>query len=337
MPLAEARALHGQPDWSAYRPPEPTSLGRQVEETIDLRRVADYIDWSPFFWAWELKGVFPKILEHAKYGEEARKLYGEAQQLLAQILESGHFTGRAVWGLWPAQSEGDDVQLYADRGAREPLARLHFLRQQKRKVSTDAPKMLSCADFVAPRESGLVDTIGAFAVGIHGVEAFARPFEERGDDYTAILIKVLGDRLAEALAEWLHKKVRDTLGIGEAEGFSYHDRLPAEHGTMHPRIGELIAERYAGIRPAAGYPAVPDHTEKSLLWELLDAENTAGVSLTESFAMAPASSVSGLYLAHPEARYFNVGAIGEDQFADYAARKGWDEATAAKWLAPVRG
>ena len=204
-------------------------------------------------------------------------------------------------------------------------------------MSDEGARHLCCADFVAPAECGKLDALGGFAVGIHGVEDFARRFEEAHDDYGAIMAKVIGDRLAEALAEWLHKKVRDVWGFGTLEGFGWNERLEAAPGQVHPRVQAMIAEAYAGIRPAAGYPAVPDHTEKATLWRLLDAERAAGVSLTESFAMAPASSVSGLYFSHPEARYFNVGFIGHDQLEDYARRKGWSLAEAERWLAPLRG
>lgn len=337
VPLAEARANGANLDWDTYTPPAPATHGVSIEETIDLRLVADYIDWSPFFWAWELKGVFPKILEHKKYGEEAQKLYAEAQAMLTKILDRNHFTGRAVWGLWTAQAEGDDVHLYEGEDTSKKLTTLHFLRQQKRKVSGAGASYLSCADFIAPESSGKTDTLGAFAVGIHGVEDFAKTYEDAGDDYNSILAKIIGDRLAEALAEWLHKKVRDEWGFGAAEGFTHSERLEAEPGTMHPRAEAMIKESYAGIRPAAGYPAVPDHTEKADLWELLDAEKNSGVFLTETFAMGPASSVSGLYFSHPEARYFNVGRITEEQASDYAARKNWDKETVQRWLAPVLG
>ena len=335
LALAEARANAPQLDWDAYTPPAPAEHGVHVEDAIDLRLVADYIDWSPFFWAWELKGVFPQILEHKKYGEEASKIYAEAQAMLTKILDGNHFTGRAVWGLWPAQSEGDDVHLYDAKKASDKLTTLHFLRQQKRKVSGEGAANLCCADFIAPASSGKMDTLGAFAVGIHGVEAFAKTYEDAGDDFNSILAKVIGDRLAEALAEWLHKKVRDEWGFGAAEGFTHDQRLEAAHGTVNPQAEAMIKEGYAGIRPATGYPAVPDHTEKADLWELLDAEKNSGVFLTETFAMGPASSVSGLYFSHPEAKYFGVGRITQEQASDYASRKDWDKETVQRWLAPV--
>lgn len=335
LPLAEIRA-NGLPlDWGSYTPPLPESFGACEETEIDLRRVADYIDWSPFFWAWELKGVFPGILEHKKFGEEARKLYEEARALLDRMLDDGRIRARAAWGFWSAAGDGDDVHLFSPENRSQRLATFHFLRQQKRKVSQTGAHNLCCADFIAPLSSGIPDAIGGFAVGIHGVEAFAAQFEAAHDDYSAILAKVIGDRLAEALAEWLHKKVRDVWGFGAAEGFSFADRLVAEPGTVHPQIAAMIREDYVGIRPAAGYPAVPDHTEKATLWKLLDAEKRAGVSLTENFAMSPASAVSGLYFGHPQSRYFNVGPIGRDQLEDYAARKGWSPAEAERWLAPL--
>jgi 5-methyltetrahydrofolate--homocysteine methyltransferase len=337
LPLAEARAAGPALDWASHEPPLPAAWGLREERSIDLRRVADYLDWSPFFWAWELKGIYPRILEHRKYGEEARKLYADGRAMLERILEEEAFTARAAWALWPAQAEGDDVRLFRDPAGTEPLATFHFLRQQKRKVGGEGARQLCCADFVAPRGSGRLDALGGFAVGIHGVEAFARGFEEEHDDYGSIMAKVIGDRLAEALAEWLHKKVRDEWGFGAAEGFAWTDRLAADAGEVHPQVAAMIGEAYAGIRPAAGYPAVPDHTEKATLWELLEAEERSGVSLTESYAMAPASSVSGLYFSHPEAAYFSVGTIGRDQLEDYAARKGWSLAEAERWLAPNLG
>jgi 5-methyltetrahydrofolate--homocysteine methyltransferase len=339
LTLEAAREAAPKLDWENTRLPKPVKLGREVLDEIPLARLAEYIDWSPFFWAWELKGIFPKILEHAKYGEEARKLYADGRRILAQAVAEKRFRARAVWGLWPAARVGDDVQLFAPETSGElkdatPFETLHFLRQQKAKTRQEGAHQFSCADFVAPLEAKARDHVGAFALAIEGAESWATEFEAKQDDYTAIMIKVIADRLAEACAEWLHKYVRDTWGFGTAEGFSASDSLAAEPGTWHPKVDWMIREQYRGIRPAAGYPAIPDHTEKATIWRLLEAETSAGVALTENFAMSPASSVSGLYFAHPEAKYFNLGKIGEDQLLDYASRKGWDRATAERWLAP---
>lgn len=333
VPYADALDNGFKVDWDGYGIPVPSRLGPEVLDEIPLYRLAEYIDWSPFFWSWELKGVFPKILDHPKTGEEARKLYLDAQKILDQIVSEKWFRARAVWQLWPAQSQGDDVLIEPD-GDGSASARFHFLRQQKRKIAGEGESYFSCADFVAPVGSGKMDYVGGFVVGIEGVEAKAKVYEDAGDDYTSIMIKVLGDRLAEALAEWLHKRVRDIWGFGASEGFLSEDALPSERGALHPRVEWLLAESYAGIRPASGYPAVPDHTEKETLWRLLDAEKQTGVKLTESYAMYPASSVSGLYFSHPEARYFSVGRIGQDQLADYAQRKGISVEVARKWLSP---
>lgn len=337
LPIAEARAAKPPIDWAAAPLLTPGQLGREIIEAAPLARVAEYIDWSPFFWAWELRGLFPKILTHEKYGTEAAKLYDDARRLVDEIIAKERFRARAVWGLWPAHSRGDDIDLYrpdADPASADPFTRFHFLRQQKRKSEREGAYQHCCADYVAPRESGRRDFMGGFALCIEGADSWAKTYENNHDDYTSILIKVIGDRFAEGLAEWLHKRVRDIWGFGREEGFSSTDSLASNPGEVHPKVAWMIAEQYRGVRPAAGYPAIPDHTEKRILWELLDPTGNAGVTLTESFAMHPASSVSGLYFGHPDAKYFNVGRIGEDQLADYADRKGMSLEEASRWLAP---
>ncbi len=318
--IAEARANRLKLDWAAYTPPKPTFLGTRAFRAYDLAELARYIDWTPFFQAWELKGAFPRILEDDKYGEAARHLFDDAQGMLKQLIAEKWLTANAVVGFWPANSMGDDIELYTDDTRARRLAVLHTLRQQM--AREPGRPNLALADFVAPKETGLADYIGGFAVtaGI-GEEDVARRFERANDDYSKIMVKALADRLAEAFAEALHEKVRREL-------WAY---APQEKLTND----ELIAEAYAGIRPAPGYPAQPDHTEKRTLFRLLDAEKLAGVKLTESCAMWPAAAVSGLYLSHPESRYFGVGKIGRDQVADYAARKGWSQEEAERWLAPI--
>jgi 5-methyltetrahydrofolate--homocysteine methyltransferase len=318
--LAEARANALKLDWSGYTPPKPTYFGARVFEDYDLATLVRYIDWTPFFQAWELKGQYPRILEDDKYGEAARNLFDDAQAMLKQLVEEKWLKASAVAGFWAANSVGDDIALFADETRKIPLATLHTLRQQMRR---DGGKPnLALADFVAPKESGLADYVGGFAVtaGI-GEEDVARRFERANDDYSKIMVKALADRLAEAFAEALHEKVRRELW-GYAPGETLSNK-------------QLIAEDYVGIRPAPGYPAQPDHTEKRTLFTLLDAENVIGVKLTESCAMWPAAAVSGLYFSHPEARYFGVGKIGRDQVADYAARKGWTVEEAERWLGPI--
>ncbi|MDQ8180956.1 methionine synthase [Pelagicoccus sp. SDUM812005] len=318
LPLQEAREKAFSTDWAQADLAKPEGYGVKVWQDVDLATVAEYIDWSPFFWTWELKGVFPKILKSEKYGQQATELYEDAQKLLKQIIEEKAFRLRGVTAFWPANADGDDVVLWQDESAGEELARFHFLRQQKEKVGDDTYYSLS--DFIAPRSSGRVDVLGGFAVTAgEEVETFANRFKQAGDDYTAILAQSLGDRLAEALAEYIHKQVRDQWGFGKAEELS---------------VEQLIKEEYRGVRPAAGYPACPDHTEKDTLWKLLAAEENTGVSLTESYAMNPGSSVSGLYFGNPEARYFNVGKLERDQIEDYAKRKGISVEVAERWLAP---
>jgi 5-methyltetrahydrofolate--homocysteine methyltransferase len=318
VPFEVAEAGRLALEWRAEDLAAPSSSGRRVERAIDLAELTGYIDWTFFFTAWELVGKFPAILDHPEQGPAARDLYANAQKLLARIVDEKLLEARAVWGIWPANARGDDVVLFADATRAREVARFPMLRQQQAK---DGGPYLSLADFVAPEASGLVDHVGAFAVtaGI-GVDALCRRFEAELDDYSAILVKALADRLAEALAEKLHRDARRALGLGD-EALSNED---------------LIAERYRGIRPAFGYPACPDHSEKRTLFELLGA-GEIGMSLTESCAMQPAASVSGLYLAHPKARYFMVGKIGRDQVESYAARKGLPVADVERWLGPNLG
>jgi 5-methyltetrahydrofolate--homocysteine methyltransferase len=310
-------------DWETVDIPVPEKTGLQVQADIELSTLVPFIDWSPFFWAWELKGVYPKILTHPKYGEEATKLFEDGQRILAELVEGKRVQPRAVFGLWPANSRGQLVELYADTDRADVVTRLHFLRQQKEKTAKEGSRYFSCSDFVAPFESGRVDFMGAFAVtcGLE-IEEIAREHEEKHDDYSAIIVKALGDRIAEAYAEYLHREVRRQWGFGKDENLSNED---------------LIAEKYRGIRPAAGYPATPDHTEKGIIFDLLEATRHTGMSLTENFAMHPAGSVSGLYFAHPEAKYFNIGRIGKDQLEAYSAMKGVPVAEMQRWLAPLLG
>jgi 5-methyltetrahydrofolate--homocysteine methyltransferase len=318
--IAEARANRLSLDWAGYTPPKPTFLGTRAFKAYDLAELSRYIDWTPFFHAWELKGTFPRILEDDKYGEAARNLYEDARAMLKQLIEEKWLTANGVVGFWPANSIGDDIEIYTDEMRTKRLAVLHTLRQQMARDGSRAN--LALADFVAPKDTGIADYIGGFAVtaGV-GEEDVALRFERANDDYSKIMIKALADRLAEAFAEALHEKVRRELWA-----YAPDENLSNE---------QLIAEDYAGIRPAPGYPAQPDHTEKRALFALLDAEKAAGVKLTESYAMWPAAAVSGLYFSHPESRYFGVGKIGRDQVADYAGRKGWSIEEAERWLGPI--
>jgi 5-methyltetrahydrofolate--homocysteine methyltransferase len=321
LSLDDARANALRLDWSgSYAPPAPLQIGTQTLDEIPIAELIDYIDWSPFFATWELSGKYPAILDDEKVGTAAKNLFADAQDMLARLTAEGWFRARAVAGFYPANSEGDDILLFADEARREPVAVLHTLRQQL--ARRDDRANLALADFVAPRASGLADYIGAFALtaGI-GEEAVVERFKGANDDYSAIMAKALADRLAEALAERLHQRVRK-------EFWAY-----AADETLGS--GEMIAEQYRGIRPAPGYPAQPDHTEKGMLFQLLDAERRIGVNLTESFAMWPGASVCGLYFSHPESYYFGVGRIERDQVEDYAARKGWTAEEAEKWLAPI--
>ncbi|MFB2553522.1 methionine synthase [Ensifer soli] len=320
LPLAEARANRYQPDWSAYRPKTPSFLGTRVYDDWDLADLARYIDWTPFFQTWELKGTYPKILDDERQGEAARQLFADAKEMLAKIVAETWFRPKAVIGFWPAGSVGDDIRLFTDEARNEERATFFTLRQQMGK--RDGRPNVALADFVAPAASETRDYVGGFVVtaGIEEV-AIAERFERANDDYAAILVKALADRFAEAFAERLHEAVRRELwAYAPDEMFA-----PAE----------LIGEPYAGIRPAPGYPAQPDHTEKETLFALLDARASIGVSLTESYAMWPGSSVAGLYIAAPEAYYFGVAKVERDQVEDYAARKGMAIAEVERWLGPV--
>ena len=320
LPLADARRNALKLDWSTYVPPKPNFLGTRTLTHYSLAEIAPYIDWSPFFATWELTGKFPAILDDATYGPAARTLYEDARAMLDKIVAENWFTASAVIGFWPANATGDDIVVYADEARSRELAMLHTLRQQL--VRRDGRANTALADFVAPRESGVSDYIGAFTVtaGI-GEDEIAQRFKGANDDYAAILAKALADRLAEAFAERLHERVRR-----EFWGYSPEEALS---------VSGLVAEKYRGIRPAPGYPAQPDHTEKATLFRLLDGEHTIGVKLTDSFAMWPGASVSGLYFSHPQSHYFGVGKIERDQVVDYARRKNWTVEDAEKWLAPV--
>ncbi len=319
LPLAEARRNALKVDWASYSVAEPGFTGLRVIDDWDLAEIARYIDWTPFFQTWELKGVYPRILEDEKQGEAARQLYADAQAMLAQIVEGNWFRPRAVVGFWPANTVGDDIVLFADETRAHPLATLHTLRQQTSK--RDGRPNVALADFVAPMGT-VRDWVGGFVVtaGPEENEIAAR-YERANDDYGAIMVKALADRVAEAMAELLHERVRkDYWGYAAEETFAPED---------------LIGEPYRGIRPAPGYPAQPDHTEKVTLFHLLDAESTTGVTLTESMAMWPGSSVSGLYIGHPDAYYFGVAKVERDQVEDYARRKGIPMEEAERWLAPI--
>jgi len=325
IPLAEARNNKVAIDWDNYQPPQPNFTGVKVFDDIDLEELAGYIDWTPFFLSWQMPGRFPDILESDKYGPEARKLYNDARSLLRRIVDEKWLQAKAVIGIFPANAvEDDDVELYTGHSRKEVKATLHFLRQQRKKA--EGKPNFCLADFISPAPlsptKGGPDHIGAFAVtaGI-GIEEHVRRFEAEHDDYHAILLKALADRLAEALAERMHERVRR-----EFWGYAADEELDND---------ERIAEKYQGIRPAPGYPACPEHTEKGTLWELLDVEDHTGMRLTESYAMYPAASVSGWYFSHPESRYFGLGNIGKDQVADYARRKGMSLEEAERWLAPV--
>jgi 5-methyltetrahydrofolate--homocysteine methyltransferase len=344
LPLAAARANAAKLDYTDLPKPEFTGLrtlssgsfnpgrcecgsahGHAGAFGVSLEEVVPFIDWTPFFHTWELRGVYPKILQHEKHGAEAAKLFDEAQALLKAIVSHQQLELRGVYGLFPANAVGDDVELYTNGSRQHLRAIFHFLRQQMDKG--DGSPNWCLADFIAPkpatagiRSSAPADYLGAFAVTAgHGLQELVADFKAKHDDYNAIMAEALADRLAEAFAEYLHKRVRDEWGFGRAESLSSDD---------------LIAEKYRGIRPAAGYPACPDHTEKAILWDLLDAEQHTGIKLTESFAMYPGASVCGLYFAHPEAKYFAVGKLGPDQIADLSQRKGKTVAEMERWLGP---
>ncbi len=319
--LAEARANEQKIDWSDYAPPKPKHLGRKVFENYDLAEIARYIDWSPFFQTWDLTGSYPKILDDAVVGEAARNVFGEAQAMLKTIIEEKWLRASGVIGLYPANRVGDDIEIYTDESRTKVKTVVHTLRQQAKKASDRSNHAL--ADYIAPKDSGRADYLGMFAVtaGL-GCEAHVQRFQAANDDYNAIMVKAIADRLAEAFAELLHARVRR-----EFWGYAADEALNNE---------EMIAEKYRGVRPAPGYPACPDHTEKGELFALLDAP-AVGIQITESYAMTPPAAVSGYYFAHPASQYFNVGRIDRDQLEDYARRKGFDIATAERWLASSLG
>ena len=317
--LVEARRHGLKTDWASYRPPAPRTPGLIVFRDQPLAEIVPFIDWTPFFQTWELSGRYPRILQDKVVGEAARNLFADAQAMLERIVQEKWLQASGVVGLFPANSVGDDVEVYADESRAQPIATFHFLRQQAVKPEDRANHCL--ADLIAPRASAVRDYLGAFAVtaGL-GIEPRLEAYEAKHDDYSAIMLKALADRLAEAFAEFMHWKVRRELW-----GYATDESLDAE---------ALIDEKYRGIRPAPGYPACPDHTEKGPLFDLLDASDNAGIALTESFAMLPTAAVSGFYFSHPQSQYFAVGKIDRDQVEDYARRRGWDLATAERWLAP---
>ncbi|UCO96432.1 methionine synthase [Metapseudomonas lalkuanensis] len=321
--LAYADALANKPqfDWASHQVAKPSFTGVQLLEDIDLAVLAQYIDWTPFFISWDLAGKYPRILTDEVVGEAATALFNDAQAMLKQLIDGKLIKARAVFGFWPAnQVDHDDIEVYDAHG--KALARLHHLRQQT--IKPDSKPNLCLADYVAPKESGITDYVGGFitTAGI-GAEELAKQYEAKGDDYSAIMVKALADRLAEACAEWLHERVRK-----EHWGYAADEHLDNE---------ALIKEQYKGIRPAPGYPACPDHTEKGTLFHLLDPQGASGVTLTEHYAMFPAAAVSGWYFAHPEAQYFAVGKVERDQIESYSRRKGQDQAVSERWLAPNLG
>jgi 5-methyltetrahydrofolate--homocysteine methyltransferase len=328
LTLEQARDNRTPIDWISYVPPKPEFLGVRVyvpgKISIAVRDLIEYIDWSPFFHAWELRGRYPAIFDDPKMGKQARELFDDAQELLERIAAKNLLIPRGVYAFWPANAVGDDVHVYADEARTEEIATFYFLRQQMQKPPAQFNHCL--ADYVAPVDGGqiqpLQDHLGGFAVSIHGADELAEEFKRQHDDYSAIMAKALADRLAEAFAEYLHKEARIAWGFGRDEQLSNAD---------------LIREKYRGIRPAAGYPACPDHAEKQTLFDLLDAENNAGIKLTESYAMHPGASVSGLYFSHPDSKYFGVGQIGRDQVTDYAARRNEAVSAVEKRLAPNLG
>jgi 5-methyltetrahydrofolate--homocysteine methyltransferase len=323
MSLQQARGKRLKIDWPQYTPPVPTFIGVRTFDDYPLQELVPYIDWMPFFNAWEFAGKFPDILTDAIVGEAASNLFADAQRMLKQLIEEKWLKANAVLGFFPANSTGDDdINVFADEARQQVRFRLHHLRQQKSKPQDQA--QLCLADFIAPQSSGRPDYIGAFAVtaGV-GIDEHVARFEAAHDDYSSIMLKSLADRLAEALAERMHARVRR-----EFWGYAPHEHLDGD---------ALIREEYVGIRPAPGYPACPDHTEKATLWRMLDPERSAGISLTESYAMFPTAAVSGFYFSHPNAHYFAVGKIDRDQVVSYAQRKGLTLSEAERWLAPNLG
>ena len=320
-PFAEARSKKFSPNWEEATLFKPEFLGTRVIASQSLEELAPYIDWSPFFWTWELKGKYPAIFEDPVVGSEAKKLFDDAQSIMAEIIANASLSAKGVYGFFPAHSCGEDIHVFSDANKTTKLCEFHTLRQQWERKGQDTYYAL--ADFIAPESSGRTDYLGAFAVtaGLK-IDSLIAKYEADHDDYRSIMVKALADRFAEAFAEFLHAKARREWGYGRDEKFTPQD---------------LVEERYRGIRPAAGYPACPDHTEKATLWNLLNVEKTTGMTLTESFAMLPAASVSGLYFSHPESRYFAVDRITREQVEDYAKRKHWTLAEAEKWLAPNLG
>lgn len=318
VPLETARARRTPIEWRAEDVPTPAFTGVRALDNFPLATLRKFIDWTPIFHAWGLKGVYPRILEHEGQGEQARQIFTDANALLDLIIEKNLITARGVYGFFPANAVGDDIELYTDATRTEVLERFHFLRQQVNREGNEPCRSL--ADFIAPKETGLQDYIGGFAVtsGI-GLKELCDKYRAENDDYNAIMAEAVGDRLAEAFAECLHKRVRDEWGYGCKENLSNED---------------FIEEKYRGIRPAPGYPACPDHTEKGTIWRLLDVQANTGMLITESFAMWPGSSVSGLYFAHPQSRYFSLGKIDRDQVADYHERKGMSVTEVERWLGP---
>jgi 5-methyltetrahydrofolate--homocysteine methyltransferase len=316
--LEAARNNRANFDWNDIDIPVPQAIGAQVLNDVPLADLVPFIDWGPFFNAWELFGAYPKIFDDAVVGTEAKKLFADAQVMLKQIVAEKRFQANGVFGFWPANTVGDSVEIYSDTNRSKTLHTFHMLRQQTEKQPGQFN--LSLSDSIAPKDSGRIDYFGGFAVttGL-GVDEFANEFKTKHDDYSAIMAQALGDRLAEAFAEYAHKKARDFCGYGKTEDLSHE---------------QMIKEKYRGIRPAPGYPACPEHTEKRTLFSLLNATESTGITLTESCAMWPASSVSGFYLNHPQAAYFGLGKIGADQAADYAQRKSMSVEEATKWLAP---
>ncbi|KAJ1968005.1 hypothetical protein H4R35_006547, partial [Dimargaris xerosporica] len=327
LSLEAAREKRLRIDWASAQstlPDKPRILGTKVFHHFDLHKVVQYIDWNPFFQVWELRGKypnrgFPKIFNDPTVGAEAQKLFDEAQTMLNDILRHDTLTASGIAGFYPANSVGDDIRVYTDESRSEVAATFYGLRQQAEKDRESNEPYYCLSDFVAPEETGLADYIGLFAVSAgFGCEEMCRQYEADHDDYNAIMLKALADRLAEAFAEYLHAEVRkDFWGYAADEAMNTSD---------------LLSIKYQGIRPAPGYPSQPDHTEKSTMWQLADIEQATGISLTESLAMAPAASVSGLYFAHPQAKYFAVGKVEKDQIADYAQRKQMKPATVEKWL-----
>jgi 5-methyltetrahydrofolate--homocysteine methyltransferase len=319
LTLEEARRRKPPVDWSQARPARPAFTGVRVFPATPLAQMVPYIDWTPFFQAWELRGTYPKILDDATVGSKARELLEDAQKLLRRIVAEKLLTANAVMGFFPANSVGDDIEVYADASRSSMLTVFHTLRQQMEKAPGHYNWAL--ADLIAPKQTGLEDYLGAFAVTAGAdMEPLLARFQQDHDDYNSIMAKALADRLAEALAELMHKRAREFWGYGKDENLALDD---------------LIHERYRGIRPAPGYPACPDHTEKLELFDLLQAEKNAGIHLTENFAMSPAASVCGLYFSHPEGKYFAVGKIDHDQVDDYHRRKGMDLRSVERWLRPI--